>query len=120
MSSNNSFFESGNHTLFGGRFGYALEYCLTKKFGAYHVRFAQKMIPAEDPHNDVMPRPIDLVSECIYRLTQEKNKGIMAHLYGRCVFIRKDSTLNDVKEQIQKIQKKNLVKISKKVSPAIK
>lgn len=111
-------FEQNGRTLYGTVFGYAVEYSITNGHGGETVRFAEKLVMAEDPQNCKMPMPIDIVSECIFELAKEK-KQVRAILYGRLVIFGKDENLFDIKKRIREIQK-SLIKIDSSVAADVK
>lgn len=117
--SSNMFFKQCDKTIFGEQFGYALEYRVTKEFGEDCIRFAEKLIMSEDPQHTKKPQPIDLVSECIYKLIQENKADIIAYLYGRQVRFKEKDNMVDIKRQITDIQK-SLIQISNEASPDVK
>ena len=118
MNSNMFFVQEDRH-LFGQQFGYAIEYWLTQELEEYHIRFAGKLIPAEDPQNVKRPQPTDLVSECIYELAQKKKSDIIAIIYSRRVKFSVEDSMYDIKKQIREIQK-SLIKISPEAGQGVK
>lgn len=106
---NNVFFEQHNRRFFGNLYGYAVEYFLIDYCGETCISFAEKLIMPEDPQNWKKPYPIDLVSELIFCMAKDK-RAVSVFIYGTYVRFTDHDSVNDIKNEICKIQK-NLIKV---------
>jgi len=117
MSSNVRFIQEGR-TMFGTKFGYAIEYMLIKQSGVSYISFAENLLMPDDPQNWKQPLPIDLVSECIYELAKEEKK-LIVRLYERYVLFSNADSRYDIKKRIRDIQI-SLITFDASLSPDVR
>lgn len=111
--SSNIFFEQTGRKMFGQQFGYAIEYFETVENGIKYIRFAGQLILPEDPQNAKRPLPIDMVTECLFRIV-EQEKQANAIIYGKKVSFGEKETMYEIKKKIRDMQK-SLIKIDETV-----
>lgn len=117
MSSNVRFVQE-ERTMFGTKFGYAIEYSCVQEYGTPCVSFAENLLMPDDPQNWKKPLPIDLVSECIYELAKEK-KQLVVRLYNRYVLFNSTDSCYEIKKRIRCIQI-SLIEIESRIPKDVK
>ena len=95
----NIFFSDGTRNLYGTRFGVAVEYNLeVNENGRCVLSFQPKTIQAEGPYYPSHTKA-QMVSECTYRVAQEKQTVILM-VYGKEILVTKKETMEEIHTEI--------------------
>lgn len=102
--SNNIFFLDGGRSLFGERFGTAVEYEVTEtEDGRYQIRFKPNMIQPESPYFPPQSK-LELVSEATERYANRCSNTFLL-IYDRKVEIRPTDAKAEIETKIIDLQK---------------